>query len=63
FKGKGFYITDYRSDGYKDAAKKDKESSSSSSKDGESSKSSDADSKGSKAGGKSSDAKSKKKRK
>ncbi len=25
FKGSGFYITDYRSDGYKEAAKKDKE--------------------------------------
>ena len=29
FKGSGFYITDYRSDGYKEAAKKDTESSSS----------------------------------
>ncbi len=27
FKGSGFYITDYRSDGYKAAAKKDSESS------------------------------------
>ncbi len=27
FKGSGFYSTDYRSDGYKEAAKKDKESS------------------------------------
>ena len=27
FKGSGFYITDYRSDGYKEAAKKDKEAS------------------------------------
>jgi len=26
FKGSGFYITDYRSDGYKQAAKKDSES-------------------------------------
>ena len=26
FKGNGFYITDYRSDGYKKAAKKDSES-------------------------------------
>lgn len=25
FKGSGFYITDYRSEGYKEAAKKDKE--------------------------------------
>lgn len=31
FKGSGFYITDYRSDSYKAAAKKDSESSSSSS--------------------------------
>ena len=31
FKGSGFYITDYRSDSYKAAAKKDKEGSSSSS--------------------------------
>ncbi|MBM3823674.1 MAG: zinc ribbon domain-containing protein [Verrucomicrobia bacterium] len=27
FKGSGFYITDYRSEGYKSAAKKDKEAS------------------------------------
>ena len=27
FKGSGFYITDYRSEGYKESAKKDKESS------------------------------------
>ena len=31
FKGNGFYITDYRSDSYKAAAKKDSESSSSAS--------------------------------
>ena len=31
FKGNGFYITDYRSDSYKAAAKKDSEASSSSS--------------------------------
>ena len=31
FKGSGFYITDYRSDSYKAAAKKDSESASSSS--------------------------------
>jgi putative FmdB family regulatory protein len=31
FKGSGFYITDYRSEGYKQAAKKDSASSSSSS--------------------------------
>ena len=30
FKGSGFYITDYRSEGYKDAAKKDVPSSESS---------------------------------
>ncbi len=29
FKGSGFYITDYRSEGYKESAKKDKESPSS----------------------------------
>ena len=28
FKGSGFYITDYRSEGYKESAKKDKDSSS-----------------------------------
>lgn len=28
FKGSGFYITDYRSDGYKESAKKDKNTSS-----------------------------------
>jgi len=33
FKGSGFYITDYRSEGYKAAAKKDAASSSSSSSD------------------------------
>lgn len=43
FKGSGFYITDYRSEGYKQAAKKDSSSSSSSSSSGggESAKSSD----------------------
>jgi putative FmdB family regulatory protein len=43
FKGSGFYITDYRSEGYKESAKKDKESPSGSSKDSKSgdSKSSD----------------------
>lgn len=40
FKGSGFYITDYRSDSYKAAAKKDSEASSSSSKSADSSKSS-----------------------
>lgn len=39
FKGSGFYITDYRSEGYKQAAKKD--SSSSSSSGGDSAKSTD----------------------
>ncbi len=39
FKGSGFYITDYRSEGYKAAAKKDS-SSSSSSKSSDSKKSS-----------------------
>ncbi len=32
FKGSGFYITDYRSEGYKESAKKDKTSSSEKSK-------------------------------
>ena len=32
FKGSGFYVTDYRSDGYKKAAKKEKDGTSSSSK-------------------------------
>ena len=32
FKGSGFYITDYRSEGYKESAKKDKNSSSEKSK-------------------------------
>jgi putative FmdB family regulatory protein len=42
FKGSGFYITDYRSEGYKQAAKKDSSSSSaSSSSGGDSAKSSD----------------------
>ena len=47
FKGTGFYITDYRSEGYKEAAKKDKESSSNGSK---SSKDKDSKDKGSKDG-------------
>ena len=33
FKGSGFYITDYRSEGYKESAKKDAESSSDGKKD------------------------------
>ena len=44
FKGTGFYITDYRSDKYKEAAKKDSASSSSSSS-GDSKSSSGSDSK------------------
>lgn len=46
FKGSGFYITDYRSDSYKKAAKADRESSSnsSSSKDSSSSPKSDSSS-------------------
>lgn len=36
FKGSGFYITDYRSEGYKQAAKKDSSASSSPSSGGES---------------------------
>ncbi|MCZ6633304.1 MAG: zinc ribbon domain-containing protein [bacterium] len=39
FKGSGFYITDYRSESYKKAAKKDKEASSSSKSDGKKDKS------------------------
>src|SRR5499427_8362853 len=39
FKGSGFYITDYRSDKYKEAAKKDSAPASSSSSDAKSSKS------------------------
>ena len=38
FKGSGFYITDYRSPGYKESAKKEGSSSSSESSKGESSK-------------------------
>lgn len=45
FKGSGFYITDYRSDGYKESAKKDKESSSSSGGDSKSGDSKSGDSK------------------
>lgn len=45
FKGSGFYITDYRSDGYKESEKKDKESSSSSSGDSKSGDSKSGDSK------------------
>ena len=37
FKGSGFYITDYRSESYKEAAKKDSAAASSSSGDGKSS--------------------------
>ena len=48
FKGSGFYITDYRSDGYKESAKKDKESSSSSGGDSKSGDSKSDDSKQSK---------------
>ena len=47
FKGSGFYITDYRSEGYKESAKKDKESSSSSDGDSKSGESKGADSKNS----------------
>ncbi len=48
FKGSGFYITDYRSEGYKESAKKDKDSSSSSSEDSKSGDSKGSDSKSSK---------------
>ena len=52
FKGSGFYITDYRSEGYKEAAKKDKEATSdkkSEKKKSETKKTSDAKSSDSKA--------------
>ena len=49
FKGSGFYITDYRSEGYKESAKKDTESSSESKKDKDS-KSSDSKESSSKSG-------------
>ncbi len=39
FKGSGFYITDYRSEGYKESAKKDKDKSGSSDKSSSSDKS------------------------
>ncbi len=42
FKGSGFYITDYRSDKYKEAAKKDSAASSSTSSSGEKKSSSDS---------------------
>ena len=47
FKGSGFYITDYRSEGYKESAKKDKDSSSSGDGDSKSSDSKSGDSKSS----------------
>ena len=48
FKGSGFYITDYRSEGYKESAKKDKESSSSGEGDSKSGDSKSSDSKSTK---------------
>ena len=48
FKGSGFYITDYRSEGYKESAKKDKESSSSGDGDSKGGDSKSSDSKPSK---------------
>ena len=48
FKGSGFYITDYRSEGYKERAEKDKESSSSGDGDSKSGDSKSSDSKPSK---------------
>ena len=48
FKGSGFYITDYRSEGYKESAKKDKESSSSGDGDSKGGESKSSDSKPSK---------------
>ena len=53
FKGSGFYITDYRSEGYKAAAKKDTTSSSSSSTSSSSSSSSSSGSSSTSGGSKS----------
>ena len=47
FKGSGFYITDYRSEGYKESAKKDKDSSSGGDGDNKSSDSKSGESKSS----------------
>ena len=47
FKGSGFYITDYRSEGYKESAKKDKDSSPSGDGDSKSSDSKSGDNKSS----------------
>ena len=47
FKGSGFYITDYRSEGYKERAKEDKDSSSSGDGDNKSGDSKSGDSKNS----------------
>ena len=47
FKGSGFYITDYRSEGYKESAKKDQDSSSSGDGDSKGSDSKSGDSKSS----------------
>lgn len=52
FKGDGFYITDYRSEGYKEAAKKDKKASESSTKKSESKSKSAGGSKSKSGGGK-----------
>ena len=50
FKGSGFYITDYRSDSYKEAAKKDKPPSSSDGKKTDSKKKNSSSSKSSSSG-------------
>ena len=55
FKGSGFYITDYRSKSYSDAAKADKSSSESSTKSDTSSKSESSSTKSESASAKSSD--------
>ena len=56
FKGSGFYITDYRSEGYKNAAKADKDSSSGSDSSSKSESSSKSDSSKSESTSKSSNA-------
>ena len=53
FKGDGFYITDYRSEGYKEAAKKDKSASDSSAKKSDSKSKSEGGAKSKSGGGKS----------
>jgi putative FmdB family regulatory protein len=51
FKGSGFYITDYRSEGYKEAAKKESSAATGASTDAAKKETKSSDSKGEKAGG------------